>query len=405
MNAKKHTKKSRTKAERMLSARSQLMNAGFLILILGVTIFVLFNSLYNPDQPIDLSLLWQGKPWYLLLGVAFLFLSVCCEAVNLKMISHKVGFPRSFKQGVVYASSDVYFSSITPSASGGQPAAAYYMAKDGLPVSLASASLLLNVTIYTVSLILMSLFALLLRPRFFLDFSVGEKVCVFFGVFFHVALIIICFLCMFSKRLVLVLGNALISLGAKMHFVKDPTKTKGNFARALKNYHQALKIIRGDWKLVLSLIFFSCMQRLLLIPITYFVFLAIGIHQPFWDVFAMQMFCTVGSSAIPLPGAVGISETLYLKIFDTFTPNSGLCMLSMLLSRFISSYLAIITCGTVTITHHIRMKRRGAKASAETDSHDESDETVHDGLSEKVLPCPAEFTEQTEEREETTAAC
>ncbi len=57
-----------------------------------------------------------------------------------------------FWPSIIYSTSDIYFSAITPSAAGGQPASAFYMVRDGMPVSVATSALLLNIVCYTASL-------------------------------------------------------------------------------------------------------------------------------------------------------------------------------------------------------------------------------------------------------------
>ena len=134
--------------EAMFSARRQILNIGFVVLILVVTFVFLFRSLsgFNDDPGSYREFFRTTRWWILPLGCVFLVLSVLCEARNLGMILKLIGHRKSLKSCTVYASSDLYFSAITPSATGGQPAAAYYMTKDGVPLSQSSAILVLNVS-------------------------------------------------------------------------------------------------------------------------------------------------------------------------------------------------------------------------------------------------------------------
>jgi uncharacterized protein (TIRG00374 family) len=89
-------------------------------------------------------------------------------------------------------------------------------------------------------------------------------------------------------------------------------------------------------------------------PITYLVFRAMGVEASFLDVVIMQIYCTVGASSIPLPGAVGISESLHMMVFTPFIADNNLRMFSMVLTRSVSGYLSILICGCITMTHHMR---------------------------------------------------
>ena len=55
------------------------------------------------------------------------------EGMAVLCIIKAFGYKRNFGRGFLYSAADIYFSSITPSATGGQPASAYFMMQDGIP--------------------------------------------------------------------------------------------------------------------------------------------------------------------------------------------------------------------------------------------------------------------------------
>jgi len=353
-------------AEQMMSPKKQIANILFLVVILAATIIILFQTIYNPQDPVT-EQEWDRVNYLWLVPAVICFLvSVSCEALNLKMLSGTIGYPRTFRQGFIYASSDLYFSSITPSATGGQPAAAYYMTKDGVPLSLSTAVLVLNVTMYTTSLFAAALIAFLLRPRFFLDFSGFEKVCVILGIAFHLLLVLFCLTSMASRRWMKFVGRVLFGFLAKLRIIRNREEQVARFEAAIASYQDALRIVRRHRYLLPAAFSLAILQRLFSAVITNFVFLALGLNLNVFDIVAMQLYCMVGSNAMPLPGAVGISEALYISMTVGIVGDRNLCMVSMFFSRGLSTYLPILVCGAVTITHHIRIKRaefRRAKAA------------------------------------------
>lgn len=384
----------------MLSARSQFASMFFVLAILAATFIFLFTNFNKITKtpsadPVDLGDLdYSGlRWWWLIPAVVCLAISILSEAVNLWILCRKVGFPRSMKQATVYASSDIYFSAITPSATGGQPAAAYYMTKSGIPLSLSTAVLILNVTLYTCGLLFISLLAFILNPQYFFAFTTSQKVFVLVGIGFHAILIAFCLICMFSRHFIYWLGNVAFGLLAKLHIVKNKEERIAAFRASVDTYRAALGIVRQNRWLLPVLFFNSVLQRLVLAPITYFVFLAMsGMGVPamsFLDVFTIQLYCTVGASALPTPGGAGLAELLYMGIFSANmggVPNaSSLCMFSLLLSRGISSYLAILSCGTFTVVHHMKMKQaefRRRQAGLELEQIYGADDTDADGVPE-----------------------
>lgn len=362
--------KKKKNREAMFSARKQILNIGFVVLILAVTFIFLFNSLSDFNDPGSYKEFLKTTRWWILpLGVVFLVLSVLCEARNLGMILKLIGHRKSLKDCTVYASSDLYFSAITPSATGGQPAAAYYMTKDGVPLSQSSAILVLNVSIYTLGLLVIGLLALFIRPDFYTGFAPNERLCFWLGIGFHGLLILACLLFMFSKKTVLLVGNLVIRLLSALRIFKDRDAKLAAYRASIANYRACVQIIKENPAIIFRLLFYSVMQRVLLMPITYLTFLACGVEVGFADTLVMQAYCTVGASAIPLPGAVGISETLFVDMFSAFPAFEGknsLLMYVMILSRSVSGYLAIAFCGYITMSHHIRSIVRAGRTDAET---------------------------------------
>ena len=393
--------KKKKNREAMFSARKQILNIGFVVLILVVTFIFLFNSLSDFNDPGSYKEFLRTTRWWMLpLGLVFLVLSVLCEARNLGMILKLIGHRKTVKECTVYASSDLYFSAITPSATGGQPAAAYYMTKDGVPLSQSSAILVLNVSIYTLGLLVIGLLALFIRPDFYTGFDGKERLCFWLGLGFHGLLILACLLFMFSKRTVLLVGNLVIRLLSAMHIFKDRDAKLAAYRASIANYRACVQIIRENPAIIFRLLFYSVMQRVLLMPITYLTFLACGVEIGFVDTMVMQAYCTVGASAIPLPGAVGISETLFVDMFSAFpafTGQTSLLMYVMILSRSVSGYLAIVFCGYITMSHHIRSIVRAGRTDAETGEDVETDLPEAEVIVPETEAAPASTGEPIEE--------
>ena len=82
-------------------------------------------------------------------------MGVCWDLLYLKhwQLSKAFGYKRKFRKALVYSTSDIYFSAITPSATGGQPASAYFMMNDKIPGAVTTIVLLVNLTLYTTSII------------------------------------------------------------------------------------------------------------------------------------------------------------------------------------------------------------------------------------------------------------
>ena len=107
----------------MMQGKKSWLGLLMMAALMCVTGIVLFRG-----QPV--SLLWAClkhlNPWFLLLGLALMFGYVGCEALCSRLILGRLGHKISYGHCLGYSFVGFYVSSITPSATGGQPAQIYY---------------------------------------------------------------------------------------------------------------------------------------------------------------------------------------------------------------------------------------------------------------------------------------
>jgi uncharacterized membrane protein YbhN (UPF0104 family) len=104
------------------------------------------------------------------------------------------------------------------------------------------------------------------------------------------------------------------------------------------------------------------LQRLSQLAVSMFVFIATTGHS-FWeatDVLFIQGYTVLGSSCIPIPGAIGISDYLMLDGFSSIMSEAEAVNLE-LLSRSLSFYLCVFICGISVLIRYFTIKKRGKK--------------------------------------------
>lgn len=80
-------------------------------------------------------------------------------------ISRSLGWPLGFSRCEQYAFIGFYFSSITPSSSGGQPVQMYYMKKDHISLANSSVMILFIVFVYQMAMLLLAGIMALIYPN------------------------------------------------------------------------------------------------------------------------------------------------------------------------------------------------------------------------------------------------
>ena len=170
------------------------------LLLAGLTIWAVFSR-SGEMSPAEL---WQAvrsaKPGWLLLAAACTVGIIGFEGEALLVIIRSIGYPRSHLRGFLYGAADVYFSAITPSASGGQPATAFFMIRDQVPAAVTTAVLLLNLVMYTLAVVGIGIVSILMRPAFFFDFKPISRILIVLGFLALSGLAVLFFLLLFEQN-------------------------------------------------------------------------------------------------------------------------------------------------------------------------------------------------------------
>jgi len=324
-----------------------------------LTIYALF---YNSG--LSLSELWQdieeASPVWLVPAALCMFGFIFFEGRSLVLILRTLGYPAKKRRGFLYAAADIYFSSITPSATGGQPASAYFMHKDGISGVAVTVSLILNLTMYTLAIFTLSILSLICFPDVFMSFELPGKILILIGIAMMI-LMSIFFIILLKKQSILIkTANIIISILRKLHMKTAADKLLSRLDTVIENYNECVVTLAGKKKLLIKTYFLNLLQRASQILVTVFCYFAI--HGNIGDglrVFAIQTYVVMGSNFIPVPGAVGISEFLMYIGYTMLLSDEAaysLAILSRGISFYTCSIISIITVifGYIIIRYHRR---------------------------------------------------
>ena len=339
-----------------------VLSIGFMIALLTITCIVLFNKYSFTDL---MNVIGQVNVWFIVLGVAMIFVYIFFEGYAMKLIFKSMGQKVGIIKNTIYSSIDYYYCAITPSATGGQPMVAYYMAKDGVSLSYVSICLLINTALFKIVLVTLGLVGLILYPS--LVFGNGLMLGLFiFGFTFNIFMIVMCFLGAFKTKWVKAAGLRIILLLNKWHIVKKPVKWVRVLYRKMDEYEVGAKLIKAHkWQFAKALLC-NFVQRLAIFSVTFIVFMAfvdafdIPYHS-YLELMAIQVLIALAVDSLPLPGGVGISEYLYLLLFGAVYSTEELMASAMLLTRAVSFYIPVIVCAIISIIEHILVIKHDIK--------------------------------------------
>lgn len=367
-------------------ARKQLINVSVLLLLVGLTLIVLFTS--NRELNFEnIGIFLSGCDYrWMIAAVAAMLLFVIFEALSLHFILHGLGERPKLRSSLVYSTSDIYYSAITPSASGGQPASAFYMIKDGIGAGKSSFALVYNLIAYTAAIIVIGVLAFAVRPEFFGQIDNWfARLLIILGFVVQGLLLLFFIACMFCGRAVLKCGNGIINLLTKLRIVKKPEKWREKLKSEIEKYKDCRRAIREHPGMTVANFCFNLLQRLCHVLTAMFVCLAVVPQANILDLFALEAFVLVGYNSVPLPGGVGAFEFLYLNIYSIALLNGvflsaaaavglsgeAFILAAMMVSRVISYYLRMILCGVYTLVYHVCVMRRNPKKTNGEHEHEE----------------------------------
>lgn len=156
----------------------------------------------------------------------------------------------------------------------------------------------------------------------------------------------------------LTLSNILIKLLYKIKIIKDITKTKHYVKKQIEEYTEGALLIKKNLKVVFLIFLTAIFQISSMYSVVFWVYKSFGLNTfSFLDIISLQSILSIAVSSLPLPGAVGASESSFMILFRVLFP-SGILTSAMLLSRGISFYAFIIFSGIVLTSTHVFIRRQ-----------------------------------------------
>ncbi len=282
------------------------------------------------------------------------------EAAALLCICNAFGYRQGLRKGFVYSAADIYFSAITPSATGGQPASAFFMIKDGVPGVFVTVALVANLVMYTASIVVMGLFALIFGFGALLEFSAPSVVLIIIGFVAQVALLMFFIMLLVKKGLMKALCSAAIKFLGKLHILRNVDAKLKKMGLWMDEYSKNTSMLKGKSKMLFIVFIFNLLQRLSQTLVTPLTALASGSSfSEAYDLLITQIYVLVGANCVPIPGAMGVTDYLMLDGFKHLGVKDPAFL--ELFSRSLSFYMCIIICGITVLLSYCTLSKRRKK--------------------------------------------
>ena len=180
----------------------------------------------------------------------------------------------------------------------------------------------------------------------------------FYGVGINLFLVIVYICAAFHESLLERILSGCIRLLARLRIIKDVDTVLSKTEVQLCEYRKGAEYIKKNPRLLLYVLSTIIVQILSRLSIAYIVYRAFGLKgHSYFDVIALQAMLALAVESLPLPGAVGASETGFLTVNRIIFGSDKLAS-AMLLSRGISFYVFLLISGAVALGANIADSRR-----------------------------------------------
>ena len=117
--------------------------------------FLFIGVFHGKDMGRIIEIIKTVNPFWLIPGVICVIIFIWGESIIIHYLMHSLGIKVKKWICFLFSSVGFFFSCITPSASGGQPAQVYYMKKEDIPIPISTMVLLIITIIYKMVLVLL----------------------------------------------------------------------------------------------------------------------------------------------------------------------------------------------------------------------------------------------------------
>lgn len=335
----------------------------YVIFFLAV-MFLTFSLFFENTEIDDIyEALERMNPVYLAAAVFTAIFFVSAEGILiwylLSSMQRGTGAPHKktrLPRCIAYAFIGFFYSGITPSATGGQPMQLYYMKKDGSRLADGSVVLMTVAVIYKLVLSVIGAGILLLwyQP---LSRYLGTYMPLYvLGLFLNAGLVAVLLFVMLAPGMAGRLLHCGERFAVKIRLMKPSPERRMKIDAFVDGYRASVAFLRERKGKIAVVVMGTFLQRFSVFFLTWLVYRGFRLEgTPMLDIMWLQAVVYIAVDMLPVPGAQGITELVYRKVFAQVFPRR-LLMPSMLAVRGLNFYLVLVLSLLVVLWNMFRMR-------------------------------------------------
>jgi len=339
--------------------------------ILVLTLLGLWLALYDSYETV-LETIMHVEFWRLILIIAWGVLPTLVWGVILTIMARHIKPDYQFKQGIANAFIGGFMAGMTPSSTGGQVAQTGTFKRQGINASHGAGLIWMDFYLYSVVLVAFTLLLFIVKFRDFENLSI--TLIFGFGLAINIIIILVLFLMVEFPKLYRKITDWVVHYIATTKFVKNKEKMLLGWNETMENFQSATQSINENKAMVGILLGLNALRLALYFSTPFAIAQLLELSIP-WSEFvhlmALASFVTMANTFVPLPGASGATEGLFVLSYSTVIGKASAAS-TMILWRFSTFYMILFIGGYLYLHNkqsHI-IRRHIAKKKENFDEKD-----------------------------------
>lgn len=346
----------------MKSRKKIIFNGVFLAVVFALTIYGVFHG---EDLSSMMDAIHRADKRWLIPGIALVAFFIWGESIIIWYMMRSSGIQLKKRTCFLFSSVGFFFSCITPSASGGQPMQIYYMKKEKISIPVSTVILMIVTITYKLVLVVIGIGIAIFGRGFLHKYLEGILPVFYLGLALNTFCVTFMTILVFHPLLAKAIMVKGMKLLERLHLVKKKDGRLKKLEDSMDTYRDTAAYLKTHPRVIVNVIAITFVQRMAMFAVTWFVYKAFSLSGTgFWTVLFLQAVISVSVDMLPLPGGMGISETLFLTIF---TPVFGTLLLpGMVLSRGLGYYGELLISALFTIVAQLTIGQGHGKENKES---------------------------------------
>lgn len=338
----------------MKSRKKIIFNGVFLAVVFALTIYGVFHG---EDLSSMMDAIHRADKRWLIPGIALVAFFIWGESIIIWYMMRSSGIQLKKRTCFLFSSVGFFFSCITPSASGGQPMQIYYMKKEKISIPVSTVILMIVTITYKLVLVVIGIGIAIFGRGFLHKYLEGILPVFYLGLALNIFCVTFMTILVFHPLLAKAIMVKGMKLLERLHLVKKKDGRLKKLEDSMDTYRNTAAYLKNNPLVIVKVIEITFIQRMALFAVTWFVYQAFGLHGTgFWEILFLQAVISVSVDMLPLPGGMGISETLFLNIFSPVF--GGLLLPGMVLSRGLGYYGELLISAAFTVVAQLTIGKK-----------------------------------------------